>query len=651
MTLDLASLTANRELSPYTGWTRAHWVHLAQTWIGAYLATLDEKTSMPVVGGRIPANAHLETVAHYGMEEFFDRHLILAAAWLKGTGITKAPGWKHDLAASCRRAIVAGTTPGHPHAWGELPPHSAFGNGLAMAILIAPEHFWDPLGPSERMNVGLHMKRLAEHSSHDNNHWYFHLAGVPIMERCGIPYDRAYFEEKWERLFGWYRGDGWYIDGSNQAYDYYNHWGFHYFNLLLYCGHEAWRERYGERIREVTRSFLRDYPLFFGADGASVPWGRSLIYRHALLAPLLWAQYAGISPLGPGLSRRIASGNLRYFFGRQEDGSVSPDGLLTPGYREHNPNLLETYNDQGSGYWSATGMVALALPPAHPFWTAVEEPLPADRSANVLRRIDGPKFLLHQHAGRARLFCFEQPRQSPAWQLSIKYGQQVYDGGVGFGVVGERGLDPGFNRVGYRLGDSAWHYRSSTTCEELADSYGVCSWTVCDHALPQGSEIGRLYQCTVPGDEVDIHMVYHTCGEPLFLSFGGLCIDARGDEDEGDYFLGAKDRQAGVGTPRHFSAIAALDAVPGSFRVAPVVPEDAAFASHLHGGRGVFPVWTSVAAVPSRRMLVFASRAGSRAEAAAADPWRRARDAAVLLRASACDAFADALERGWRTKA
>lgn len=643
MSLHLESILENRKRSPYTGWTREHWVHLAEKLIGGYLDTLDETTFMPVIGDRLPMNPHLETCAVYAMEEFFDRHLIMAAAWLKGTGVTRAPGWKHDLAESYRNAILLGTTEDSAHPWGPLAPHSAFGNGLAMAILIAPEYFWEPFTPEQQMNIGRFMKRLAVHSSHDNNHWYFHLAAVPILDRCGIAYDAAYFAEKWDRLIGWYRGDGWYLDGSNDAYDYYNHWGFHYFNLLLYSGCETWRNRYGEHIREATRAFLTTYPLFFSAEGSSVPWGRSLVYRHALLAPLVWAEYAGISPLSPGLSRRIASGNLRYFFQDNGKAVLSNDDLLIPGYLELNPNLLETYNDQGSGYWSSTAFIALALPPEHPFWTADEEALPADEGQSVLRRIDGPKFLLHQQAGRARLFCFEQPRKSPAWQLSIKYGQHVFDGALGFGLVGEAGTDPGFNRVGYRFENSPWYYRQRTVCEELQDAYGISSWAVCEGAVPYAPEVGRMYQCTIPGEGMDIHLVYHTCPTPLHLSMSGLCINSQGESRELRSFEMSEERQIGVATSQGFSAIAQIGACPGRFNVGVVAPEYPAFASHLLGGTGVFPRWEGDSAIAPHQTLVFACRAGGPDAPATVDPADRIREASSLLESSAFPCFRESL--------
>ncbi len=643
MTLPLESILENRKLSPYTGWTHAHWLQLAEKLLGGYLNTLDQTTFMPVIGDRLPMNPHLETGTAYAMEEFFERHLIMAAAWLKGTGVTRTPHWKHDLAESYRNAIILGTTPGGAHTWKPLSPCSAFGNGLAMAILIAPDYFWAPFTPEQQMNIGQFMKRLAEHDSHNNNHWYFHLAAVPILDRCGIAYHEAYFAEKWDRLMGWYRGDGWYVDGSNETFDYYNHWGFHYFNLLLYCGCDKWRDRYGEHIREVTQAFLANYPLFFGADGSSVPWGRSLVYRHALLAPLVWAEYAGLSPLPPGLSRRIASGNLRYFFQDHGNAVLSQDDLLVPGYLELNPNLLETYNDQGSGYWSSTAFIALALPPTHPFWTATEEALPADETQSVLRRIDGPKFLLHQQAGRARLFCFEQPRKSPIWQLSIKYGQHVFDGALGFGLVGEAGTDPGFNRVGYRFETSPWCYRQRYVCEELKDDYGISSWAVCEGAIPGAPELGRIYQCTIPGKDLDIHLVYHTCATPLRLSMSGVCISKQAEARKMRGFTMSEQQQIGMATPQHFSALAQLGTVSGCFDVITITPEHPAYASHLFGGTGIFPRWESESAIAPNQTLVFACRAGGSDTATAVDPAVRIFEISSVLNDSALPVFRHAL--------
>jgi hypothetical protein len=641
MPLDFASLKDDRELSPYTGWTRDHWLHLTETLIGGYLNTLTEETFMPEIGERLPTNPHMEDPTLYAKGEFFERHLIMAASWLKGTGITKAKGWKYDLAQSYRNAIILGTTKGNKHLWDNFPPCSAFGNGLAMAIMIAPKYFWDPFTPKQQMNIGLFMKNLAERTSHDNNHWYFHLVGVPIMDLCGIEYDEEYFADKWDRLIGWYKGDGWYLDGANESYDYYNHWGFHYFNLLLYCGCEKWQKQYGDHIREATKSFLTTYPLFFSSDGSSVQWGRSLIYRHALLSPLTWAEYAGISPLSSGLSRRIASGNLSYFF-QNEKKALSKDDLLTPGYIETNQNLLETYNDHGSAYWSSTSFIALALPPTHSFWTATEEPLPADNSENILTRIDGPKFIIQQHEGNARLFCFEQPRTSQYWQLSIKYGQQVFDGSLGFGLVGEKGVDPGFNRIGYSFDKSSWCYRNIFFCEELTDRYGISSWAVCEDAISEGLEIGHMYQCTIPGNDIDIHIVYHTCHTPIYLSFGGLCINSEGESKKLKCFEGVK--QKGIKTEQYFSAIMQLSSASGNLDSVSIKPEHQKYASHLFGGTGVFPIWKSNEAITPNQPLIFASRAEKSQNTNAINPMERVAELIPLLKDSSFKCFHTALE-------
>ncbi|MDA3800252.1 MAG: DUF2264 domain-containing protein [Kiritimatiellae bacterium] len=633
MPLDFDSLTENPELSPYTGWTREHWLHLSKTLIGGYLNTLNEETFMPIIGALIPTTTHLEDPNIYGMGEFFERHLIMATAWLKGTGITKADGWKYDLAESYQNAIIIGTTSGSKYEWKDLPPNSAFGNGLAMAIMIAPEYFWDPFTPEQKMNIGFFMKRLAEHSSHENNHWYFHLAGVPIMDLCGIEYDAEYFADKWKRLIEWYKGDGWYIDGTNKSYDYYNHWGFHYFNLLLYCGCKKWQKLYGYHIKEATTSFLKTYPLFFSSDASSVPWGRSLTYRHALLAPLTWAQYADISPLSPGLSRRIASGNLKYFFQNDNSSIISQDDLLLPGYIDYSPNLLETYNDQGSACWSSTAFIALALPENHPFWSDTEEPLPADKNQNIICRIDGPKFLIQQNEGHARLFCFEQPRTSPAWQLSIKYGQQVFDGALGFGLIGEKGNDPGFNRVGYRFENYKWCYRSSFICEELTENYGISSWAIFENAIAGNQEIGRIYQCTIPGEDMDIHIIYHTCHTPLYLSFGGLCISTHGEFCEFKCF-DMEDQQMGLKTSQNFSAIAQLSSIPGQFKNKVIKPEQTTYSSHIFGGTGVFPDWKSNSSIEANQVLMFASQAGKCSSDAFITHLTRVSEIATLLKKS-----------------
>ena len=141
--------------------------------------------------------------------------------------------------------------------------------------------------------------------------------------------NREYLTKMLSRLMGWYRGDGWFLDGNNRAFDYYNPWGFQLFNNMIYKYDSIWRKQFGEIIEKTTSEFSQNYIYMIGRDGGPVPWGRSLSYRFAANTAISWAYINGICPLPPGQARRILSGSLKYFW---DHGFLSENGVVSIGY-------------------------------------------------------------------------------------------------------------------------------------------------------------------------------------------------------------------------------------------------------------------------------------------------------------------------------
>ena len=57
---------------------------------------------------------------------------------------------------------------------------------------------------------------------------------------------------------------------------------------------------------------------------------------------------------------------------------MGENGLLNIGYLGKNQSLAENYIVPGDPYFAMHGLCCLLLPENHPFWTAKEEPMPAD---------------------------------------------------------------------------------------------------------------------------------------------------------------------------------------------------------------------------------------------------------------------------------
>jgi hypothetical protein len=161
--------------------------------------------------------------------------------------------------------------------------------------------------------------------------------------------------------------------------------------------------------------------------------GRSLIYRWAVLSPLVLGYQEGLWPRSPGLLRRIVRGQLEYHWGLgcfdAERGKLretfSADGT---------PVTREPYVDNGHPYWTMLGFAFLGLGKDDPFWSAPEEKLPVEKE-NFTLRFEGPKFLLtgRKEMGVVRWIQSQNSAKRDAYR--DKYGKFVWSSHFGFNAA------------------------------------------------------------------------------------------------------------------------------------------------------------------------------------------------------------------------
>lgn len=590
----------DRELSPYTGYTRAHWLEIAERLIAGFLPYFDRNDGLPALRNTPVLDEYFKLVAR-GEErtEAFDRSLVLVAIYTAATGKDRVPGYDGSITRPYLDGLIRGADPRSPHYWGPHRPFSPFGTDVALAILLSPRFFWDPLTDNQKRNVLAFLQELTTMVTYDCNHWYFHLMAVPVLEKYGkqfgITYNRERMTRIFERVLNWYRGDGWYIDGGNLTFDYYNLWGFQLYNNALCRFDAGWRERFGKRVAHVTREFQKSFVYLYGRDGGPVPWGRSLTYRFASLSALGYALLNGTNTLPPGQARRIASGCLKYFW---EHGSQSPNGLLEAGYFRANPVVPELYIARGSPYWASHGLIALVLPEDHPFWTAVEEPMPADGAGGRVA-LPGAQMTIRVSPvdGEVRLYPVGEPvGHEGRWQRGVKYFQHAYSSFLGFAAAGAKGPDLGAGRTGVSYDGKRWQYRTNPRPIRV-DPYHVVS----DYPIRLGNvekgfeEFGEVVTHTLIGDDGEVHVFWHTSARPAYLTVGGYSISV----PEGQRLATRTDAHTLlIQGGENRSVIRFLHGPPGELEWELLEPRKGWHYSHIFGGRGAWPYWKSREPVP-----------------------------------------------------
>lgn len=378
-------------LSPYTGWTRAHWETLADRQLTAVRAHATERHALIDLPG--PASRQGR---HSDGLEGFARTFLLAGFRLARSGDTDPAGHAEWYA----KGLVAGTDPRSPERWprltecGQAKVECA---SVAIALHETRPWIWDRLDEPARQRIVEWMTDMRGTEVPDNNWVWFRAVTSAFLRSVGAPWCPADIEHAVARTEEWYAGDGWYADGGVREglglrhFDHYSGWAMQYYPLW-YCRISGSAAAPGllSRYRDRLRRYLDDVQYLVGDGGRPLLQGRSLTYRYAALCALWTGAVFDATPLPPGRTRRLASGMLRHF---TDAGAFDARGLQPLGWHGEFPALRQPYSGPGSPYWSSKGFAGLVLPAEHPVWTEREQRLPCELG-DFERRLPAPGWLV-----------------------------------------------------------------------------------------------------------------------------------------------------------------------------------------------------------------------------------------------------------------
>ena len=382
----------NWELSPFTGWTRERWVELAESMISAiqpYLTPGKGGLALPNpvrwMDAFLPDPQNMKTF--YWMEGY-TRSRILVASWLAGTGKTTlfTKDQKINILDQFIEGLLSASDPDHPEYIGDRYENNQWMaeiSGVALAIFITRDIVWNNLSPRERQQISRWMFSTTGRNIPPNN-WYLFLANTNyVLKALGEKYNRQELDFCLDQVKSFDLESGWFMDGDKTrgySIDLYNAWGFfHFLPAFIFLGEENKDRR--EWLIDRLRKFVISFQRFFGSNGAVAMWGRSWAYRPAVTLPFIWAELLGVSPLKPGESRRLVSGQMKYWL---DHDYFQNDLTPTMGYVGENLELIEPYSQYGSPYWGSAAFLNLLIPSSHPFWKEIEQPLPVEKESYCL---------------------------------------------------------------------------------------------------------------------------------------------------------------------------------------------------------------------------------------------------------------------------
>ncbi|RYP79826.1 hypothetical protein DL769_002771 [Monosporascus sp. CRB-8-3] len=326
------------------------------------------------------------------------------------------------------QGIKSGTDPKNSEYWGY--PRDNDQRMVEMCPLAVAPVIWESLNEKERGNVETWLGNSINEKNMPNTNWlWFRVFANLGLKKNGGKFSQARLDADIEHLNTFYRGDGWSNDGPEGIHqmDYYSSSFAIHFLQLLYAKLAGEDEpARAEEFKRRAQVAALDLVHYYDNEGRSIPFGRSVGYRFAMVSFWGALAYAGVelpAPLTWGMVKGIVLRHLRWW--QTQPDIWSSSGTLTIGYSYPNMYMAENYNSPGSPYWACLAFICLAVPPEHPFWTSKEE-FPGD----VIPKVKG----LKHPGGHCMLLSSGQACSYPMKGTHSKYGSFAYSSAYGYSV-------------------------------------------------------------------------------------------------------------------------------------------------------------------------------------------------------------------------
>lgn len=377
-------------VSPYTGLTRESWIEAGKYLLEGIFQNIKDFRD-PVVMPRKETKItypHLwdtqEAQAVQRTAEVFEgltRSFFIAAPLVEENpdleicGFSMKEYYKTQVLRVCTRGdeLYVGTYEDQQEITGHADPYRAFQQtvetcALVICLWVSRTRIWDTYTKEEKDVIAEFLGSYAHGSTVPQNWRLFNMLDMAFLNMEGYPIRKEIMRDHAQAVLNYYAGDGWYRDGH--SFDYYSCWAFNMYGPIwnLWYGYE--NEPYiAGKFEEYSNKLMETYGDFFDRDGWTNMWGRSNIYRNASTSAFDGNLLLKNGKADPGRARRISSGSLMQFLGRED---FLYKGVPTLGFYGQFSPLVQGYSCAESPFWLGKAFLCLHLPPEHPFWTERE---------------------------------------------------------------------------------------------------------------------------------------------------------------------------------------------------------------------------------------------------------------------------------------
>ena len=253
---------------------------------------------------------------------------------------------------------------------------------IAESFLRGYDALWVPLDDLTKQRYIAEFQQLRRVDPPYTNWLLFSSTVECFLKKAGAQTDYYRITSALRKVDEWYVGDGWYSDGEDFAFDYYNSFVIHpmYVECLEVMTNggkqNIWNVKGGNFPNALKRMqrFGMILERFVSPEGTFPVFGRSITYRTGVLHPLALLSLRGWLPkeLPAGQVRAAMTAVIQRMFG--DNRNFNAEGYLTLGFNGSQPNISDWYTNNGSLYLASLAFLPLGLPADAPFWTDAPQP-------------------------------------------------------------------------------------------------------------------------------------------------------------------------------------------------------------------------------------------------------------------------------------
>lgn len=253
---------------------------------------------------------------------------------------------------------------------------------IAESFLRGYDALWVPLDDLTKQRYIAEFQQLRRVDPPYTNWLLFSSTVECFLKKADAQTDYYRITSALRKVDEWYVGDGWYSDGEDFAFDYYNSFVIHpmYVECLEVMTNggkqNIWNVKGGNFPNALKRMqrFGMILERFVSPEGTFPVFGRSITYRTGVLQPLALLSLRGWLPkeLPAGQVRAAMTAVIQRMFG--DNRNFNAEGYLTLGFNGSQPNISDWYTNNGSLYLASLAFLPLGLPADAPFWTDAPQP-------------------------------------------------------------------------------------------------------------------------------------------------------------------------------------------------------------------------------------------------------------------------------------